>query len=95
MIGKTVNCEGKNLQDVLKLDRSWLPLLQEVDPGIAQLNVIQWFINAGKRPDASTKTPEYIRYYSMANLLADYRDYLRMCKEMQYNVESSFIAAIR
>lgn len=133
MIGKTVNCEGKNLQDVLKLDRSWLPLLQEVDPGIAQLNVIQWFINAGKRPDASmmkwcannaiqdvsvlaellshmtmrklmryadaqyeiriasTKTPEYIRYYSMANLLADYRDYLRMCKEMQYNVESSFI----
>lgn len=53
MIGKTVNCEGKNLQDVLKLDRSWLPLLQEVDPGIAQLNVIQWFINAGKRPDAS------------------------------------------
>ena len=24
---------------------------------------------------ASTKTPEYIRYYSMANLLADYRDY--------------------
>ena len=25
MIGKTVNCEGKNLQDVLKLDRSWLP----------------------------------------------------------------------
>lgn len=27
----------------------------------------------------------------MANLLADYRDYLRMCKEMQYNVESSFI----
>lgn len=29
--------------------------------------------------------------YSMANLLADYRDYLRMCKEMQYNVESSFI----
>ena len=137
MIGKTVNCEGKNLQDVLKLDRSWLPLLQEVDPGIAQLNVIQWFINAGKRPDASmmkwcannaiqdvsvlaellshmtmhklmryadaqyeiriasTKTPQYIRYYSMANLLADYRDYLRMCKEMQYNVESSFIAAIR
>lgn len=137
MIGKTVNCEGKNLQDVLKLDRSWLPLLQEVDPGIAQLNVIQWFINARKRPDASmmkwcannaiqdvsvlaellshmtmhklmryadaqyeiriasTKTPEYIRYYSMANLLADYRDYLRMCKEMQYNVESSFIAAIR
>lgn len=133
MIGKTVNCEGKNLQDVLKLDRSWLPLLQEVDPGIAQLNVIQWFINAGKRPDASmmkwcannaiqdvsvlaellshmtmyklmryadaqyeirivsAKTPEYIRYYSMANLLADYRDYLRMCKEMQYNVESSFI----
>lgn len=133
MIGKTVNCEGKNLQDVLKLDRSWLPLLQEVDPGIAQLNVIQWFIYAGKRPDASmmkwcannaiqdvsvlaellshmtmhklmryadaqyeiriasTKTPEYIRYYSMANLLADYRDYLRMCKEMQYNVESSFI----
>lgn len=133
MIGKTVNCEGKNLQDVLKLDRSWLPLLQEVDPGIAQLNVIQWFINAGKKPDASmmkwcannaiqdvsvlaellshmtmhklmryadaqyeiriasTKTPEYIRYYSMANLLADYRDYLRMCKEMQYNVESSFI----
>lgn len=53
MIGKTVNCEGKNLQDVLKLDRSWLPLLQEVDPGIAQLNVIQWFIYAGKRPDAS------------------------------------------
>lgn len=133
MIGKTVNCEGKNLQDVLKLDRSWLPLLQEVDPGIAQLNIIQWFINARKRPDASmmkwcannaiqdvsvlaellshmtmhklmryadaqyeiriasTKTPEYIRYYSMANLLADYRDYLRMCKEMQYNVESSFI----
>ena len=133
MIGKTVNCEGKNLQDVLKLDRSWLPLLQEVDPGIAQLNVIQWFINAGKKPNASmmkwcannaiqdvsvlaellshmtmhklmryadaqyeiriasTKTPEYIRYYSMANLLADYRDYLRMCKEMQYNVESSFI----
>lgn len=133
MIGKTVNCEGKNLQDVLKLDRSWPPLLQEVDPGIAQLNVIQWFINARKRPDASmmkwcannaiqdvsvlaellshmtmhklmryadaqyeiriasTKTPEYIRYYSMANLLADYRDYLRMCKEMQYNVESSFI----
>ena len=133
MIGKTVNCEGKNLQDVLKLDRSWLPLLQEVDPGTAQLNIIQWFINAGKRPDASmmkwcannaiqdvsvlaellshmtmyklmryadaqyeiriasTKTPEYIRYYSMANLLADYRDYLRMCKEMQYNVESSFI----
>lgn len=44
MIGKTVNCEGKNLQDVLKLDRSWLPLLQEVDPGIAQLNVIQWFM---------------------------------------------------
>lgn len=133
MIGKTVNCEGKSLQDVLTLDRSWLPLLQEVDPGIAQLNVIQWFINAGKKPDASmmkwcannaiqdvsvlaellshmtmhklmryadaqykiriasTKTPEYIRYYSMANLLADYRDYLRMCKEMQYNVESSFI----
>ena len=133
MIGKTVNCEGKNLQDVLKLDRSWLPLLQEVDPGIAQLNIIQWFINARKRPDASmmkwcannaiqdisvlaellshmamhkliryadaqyeiriasTKTPEYIRYYSMANLLADYRDYLRMCKEMQYNIESSFI----
>jgi len=133
MIGKTVNCEGKNLQDVLKLDRSWLPLLQEVDPGIAQLNVIQWFINAGKRPDASmmkwcannaiqdvsvlaellshmtmhklmryadaqheiriasTKTPEYIRYYSMVNLLADYRDYLRMCKEMQYDVASSFI----
>lgn len=27
----------------------------------------------------------------MANLLADYRDYLRMCKEMQYDVESSFI----
>ena len=24
---------------------------------------------------AATKTPEYIRYYSMANLLADYRDY--------------------
>lgn len=133
MIGKTVNCEGKNLQDVLKLDRSWLPLLQEVDPGIAQLNVIQWFINAGKKPDASmmkwcannaiqdvsvlaellshmtmhklmryadaqyeiriasTKTPEYIRYYSMANLLADYRDYLRMCKEMKYDVASSFI----
>lgn len=40
---------------------------------------------------ASTKTPEYIRYYSMANLLADYRDYLRMCKEMQYDVASSFI----
>ena len=133
MIGKTINCKGKNLQDVLKLDRSWLPLLQEVDPGIAQLNVIQWFIYAGKRPDASmmkwcannaiqdvsvlaellshmtmhklmryadaqyeiriasTKAPEYIRYYSMANLLADYRDYLRMCKEMQYNIESSFI----
>ena len=133
MIGKTINCKGKNLQDILKLDRSWLPLLQEVDPGIAQLNVIQWFINAGKRPDASmmkwcannaiqdvsvlaellshmtmhklmryadaqyeiriasTKTPEYIRYYSMANLLADYRDYLRMCKEMQYDVASSFI----
>ena len=133
MIGKTINCKGKNLQDVLKLDRSWLPLLQEVDPGIAQLNVIQWFINAGKKPNASmmkwcannaiqdvsvlaellshmtmhklmryavaqyelriasTKTPEYIRYYSMANLLADYRDYLRMCKEMQYDVESSFI----
>lgn len=133
MIGKTINCKGKNLQDVLKLDRSWLPLLQEVDPGIAQLNVIQWFINAGKKPNASmmkwcannaiqdvsvlaellshmtmhklmryadaqykmriasTKTPEYIRYYSMANVLADYRDYLRMCKEMQYDVESSFI----
>ena len=133
MIGKTINCKGKNLQDILKLDRSWLPLLQEVDPGIAQLNVIQWFINAGKKPNASmmkwcannaiqdvsvlaellshmtmhklmryadaqykmriasTKTPEYIRYYSMANVLADYRDYLRMCKEMQYNVESSFI----
>ena len=133
MIDKTINCEGKNLQDVLKLDRSWLPLLQEVDPGIAQLNVIQWFISTGKKPDAamikwcaknaiqdvsvlaellshmtihklmryadaqyemriaSTKTPEYIRYYNMANLLADYRDYLRMCKEMQYDVESSFI----
>ena len=133
MIGKTINCKGKNLQDVLKLDRFWLPLLQEVDPGIAQLNVIQWFINAGKKPNASmmkwcannaiqdvsvlaellshmtmhklmryadaqyeiriasTKTPEYIRYYSMANVLADYRDYLRMCKEMQYDVESSFI----
>lgn len=113
MIGKTINCKGKNLQDILKLDRSWLPLLQEVDPGIAQLNVIQWFINAGKKPNASmmkwcannaiqdvsvlaellshmtmhklmryadaqyemriasTKTPEYIRYYSMANVLAD------------------------
>lgn len=132
-MSKTINCEGRNLQDVLGFDRSWLPLLQEVDPGIAQLNVIQWFINAGKKPDASmmkwcannaiqdvsvlaellshmtmhklmryadaqyeiriasTKTPEYIRYYSMANLLADYRDYLRMCKEMQYAVESSFI----
>lgn len=133
MISKTVNCEGKNLQDVLKLDRSWLPLLQEVDPGITQLKLIQWFINTGKKPDAamikwcaknaiqdvsvlaellshmtmhklmryadaqygiriaSTKTPEYIRYYSMANLLADYRDYLRMCKEMQYDVKSSFV----
>lgn len=133
MIGKTINREGKNLRDVLKLDHSWLPLLQEVDPGIAQLNVIQWFINTGKKPDAamikwctenaiqdvsvlaellshmtmhklmryadaqyeiriaSTKTPEYIRYYNMANLLADYRDYLRMCKEMQYDVKSSFV----
>lgn len=132
-LSKTINCEGKNLQDVLKLDRSWLSLLQEVDPSIAQLNVIQWFTNTGKKPDAamikwctknaiqdvsilaellsymtmrklmryadaqyeirivSTKTPEYIRYYTMANLLADYRDYLRMCKEMQYDVESSFI----
>ncbi len=133
MIGKTINREGKKLRDVLKLDHSWLPLLQEVDPGIAQLNVIQWFINTGKKPDAamikwcienaiqdvsvlaellshmtmhklmryadaqyeiriaSTKAPEYIRYYNMANLLADYRDYLRMCKELQYDVESSFI----
>ena len=133
MISKTVNCEGKNLQDVLGLDRSWLPLLQKVDPGIAQLRIIRAFIDAGKKLDASmmkwcadnavqdtsvlmellsyTSMHKLCRYAdaqyegyrkatkvcyskverSMANLLTDYRDYLRMCKEMQYDVESSFI----
>ena len=84
MIGKTVNCEGKNLQDVLKLDRSWLPLLQEVDPGIAQLNVIQWFINAGKRPDASMMKWCANNAIQDVSVLAELLSHMTMHKLMRY-----------
>ena len=95
MIGKTVNCEGKNLQDVLK----WcannaiqdVSVLAELLSHMTMHKLMRYADAQYEIRIASTKTPEYIRYYSMANLLADYRDYLRMCKEMQYNVESSFI----
>lgn len=132
-MSKTINCEGRDLQDVLGFDRSWIPLLQEVDPGIAQLRIIRAFIGTGKKLDASmmkwcadnavqdasvlmellsyTSMHKLCRYAdaqyegyrkatkvwyceverSMANLLTDYCDYLRMCKELQYDVKNSFI----
>ena len=132
-MSKTINCEGRNLQDVLGFDRSWIPLLQEVNPGIAQLRIIRAFIDAGKKLDASmmkwcadnavqdasvliellsyTSMHKLCRYAdaqykgyrkatkvwyceverSMANLLTDYCDYLRMCKELQYDVKNSFV----
>ena len=132
-MSKTINCEGRNLQDVLGFDRSWIPLLQEVNPGIAQLRIIRAFIGAGKKLDASmmkwcadnavqdasvltellsyTSMHKLCRYAdaqyegyrkaakvwyceverSMANLLTDYCDYLRMCKELQYDVKNSFV----
>lgn len=132
-MSKTINCEGKNLQDVLGFDRSWIPLLQDVNPGIAQLRIIRAFIDAGKKLDASmmkwcadnavqdasvliellsyTSMHKLCRYAdaqykgyrkatkvwyceverSMANLLTDYCDYLRMCKELQYDVKNSFV----
>ena len=132
-MSKTINCEGKDLQDVLGFDRSWIPLLQDVNPGIAQLRIIRAFIDAGKKLDASmmkwcadnavqdasvliellsyTSMHKLCRYAdaqykgyrkatkvwyceverSMANLLTDYCDYLRMCKELQYDVKNSFV----
>lgn len=132
-MSKTINCEGRNLQDVLGFDRSWIPLLQEVNPGIAQFRIIRAFIDAGKKLDASmmkwcadnavqdasvlvellsyTSMHKLCRYAdaqykgyrkatkvwycdverSMTNLLTDYCDYLRMCKELQYDVKNSFV----
>lgn len=48
---KAVNYEGKNLKEVLGLDRSFLPLLQRINPGEGQMRIIKGLLNAGMEPD--------------------------------------------
>ena len=132
-VSKTLNLEGKTLKAVLGIDRSQLPLLQEVDPGIMQLRMIRSIIDAGEKPNVDmlkwcadnaiestsiiTELLAYMSmhklcryadaqytiygasaqyryrrgYYSMSNLLADYRDYLHMCEQLQYDTKNSFV----
>ncbi len=48
---KAINMKGKNLREVLGLDKRFLPLLQRVNPGEGQIVIIKGLINAGMEPD--------------------------------------------
>lgn len=46
-----INPAGRNLQEVLGVRKAYLPFLQEVNPGLKQLALIQTMLKEGKQPD--------------------------------------------
>lgn len=44
MLNQAINVKGKNIYEVLGLNKSYLPLLQKVNPGSRQLNLIKKFL---------------------------------------------------
>lgn len=49
---KPIDLGGKNIKEVLGLDKRYLPLLQEVNPGSRQMLMIKAFLREGVQPHA-------------------------------------------
>ena len=128
---QAINFNGENMRAILGIDRSYFPLLRELDPSIDQLHLIRQLLQADHKPsteqikwfianrisnaDAAKgllahmsvhKLQRYVErqfapddeavlsrvdYYKMNAVITDYHDYLRMCKELQYDVKNSFV----
>ena len=128
---KCIDVKGKNIKEFLGVEKREIPVLQAINPGPGQLELMKALSCAGIPLDVEllrwcsemeVKNPENIltplrhttphklmRYadeqfakyrrrsygvsgfYSMENLLSDYRDYLCMCEGLEYDLTNSFV----
>lgn len=129
---KYLNSHGKNINDVLGINKGYLPVLQEINPGAKQLALIKgmikqnikigkelfkWcseysvghkesilyplnFMTPYKLMQYATdyfskhKKANYYssgEYYSMSDLLSDYKDYLHMSNALNFDMKNDFI----
>ena len=122
-----LNLKGRNLQEVLGVDKRYIPAMQEVDINIKTLHLLQTFIDSGISVDAAflkwlmtykvydkediirclkycsaTKLSAYInsqsaalkeekRRHSVSDTFGLYKDYIRFCEDLQYDLSDDFI----
>lgn len=128
-----LNLNGRRMQEVLKINPSYLPLLQNIQAGIRDLELIQhleetnmkaetallqWYHqNMMTNPKLLTFCLQYVpakklirylheqflllkdtviqtayrRFESEASILSEYKDYLRFCKDLNYDLKNEFI----
>lgn len=127
-----LNSYGKNINEILGINKRYLPLLQEIDPGAKQLSLIKKMIKLNVKLDKELfkwctkysvgnnesilyplkfmtpyKLMQYAtnyflehrkmsyysagEYYSMSDLLSDYKDYLHMSNALNFDMKNNFI----
>lgn len=125
--GSPLNLKGRNLQEVLGVDKRYIPAMQEVDINIKTLHLLQTFIESGISVDAAflkwlmthkvydkediirclkycsaTKLSAYINSqsaalkeekcrHSVSDTFGLYKDYIRFCEDLQYDLSDDFI----
>lgn len=116
-----INKQGKNLTEILRVDKSQIPMLQEMDAGedeielliqarMLHLSITQEQVQCvAKNLSVSGetlmnltefatlhKTLKYLRQgcrsdKGMKNQFKDWRDYIRFCKKLRYDLTNEFI----
>lgn len=116
-----INTKGRNLTEILRIDKSQLPILQEIDAGEDEIELLSQarMIRLSIMPEQVEyiaknfqingeilqeltefatlhKTLKYLRQgcrsdSGMKERFKDWRDYLRFCKKLQYDLTNEFI----
>ena len=122
-----LNLNGRNLQEVLGVDKKYIPAMREININARTLHLLQKFIDAGLTVDASfldwcmtykvydvediirclkygsaIKLSKYIsdqsanlreqnRRHSIKDTFELYKDYVRFCEDLQYDLSDEFI----
>lgn len=89
-IDKTINRYGKNINDILGIDKSYLPLLKEVDPSGPQLKMIREMINNNIVPDTKLLTWCSARDITDANRVLTPLKFMTVHKLIKYAEEQFF-----
>lgn len=81
-----INFDGKNIREVLGIDRSYLPMMQEMDMNRRTLRLLQQLIKDGVHP------PKELMFWCQRNKILDKKDICTCLRHMTSNRMMRYLA---